>query len=114
MEKSRKGEWELTGNFMVTSSGDPRILDCDFRLTGAWPPDWRVGVLVGWGESTSQREGNQEVEKGENGGVELAENQMILGPSCRSTSLGSEEMGPRFAWVHLFCMSSVSFVYFFN
>lgn len=35
MEKSRKGERELTGNFMVTSSGDPRILDCDFRLTGA-------------------------------------------------------------------------------
>lgn len=52
-----------------------------------------MGVLVGWGESL--REGNQEVEKGENDGVELAEYQLILGPSCRSTSLGSEEMGSR-------------------
>lgn len=52
-----------------------------------------MGVLVGWGESP--REGNQEVEKGENDGVELAENQPVLGPSCRSASLGSEEMGSR-------------------
>lgn len=69
-----------------------------------------MGVLVGWGESP--REGNQEVEKGENDGVELAENQPVLGPSCRSTSLGSEEMGSRSDCVHLFCISSVSFVYF--
>lgn len=42
---------------------------------------------MGWGGNASQREErSKEVARGENGGVELAKNQLIPGPSCRSAS----------------------------